>query len=418
MPRSSLVKAQPADDVVSPTFRTYAVRKNKDELELLQARHKLEPLLLLMMSQVMVSMMPCRPSLGSLLVGEVVEGGKRMPESPMPAGYSRPVRQVGEIRGFGDERAAGPAAARRSGRELFPLPCMPIPPDKVGGCRTVSRRRKRIQHHTENLNAVIRSLNWLAGCKESDVIPGGQMQEDVVTRLDGLVFDQKPSGVNATLTSEGALRELLRGSSPYDGHGANECLASYKAELVTIFGDTRGCPSLMDVLPPDDRRYLEEGSELMIRPLSEMPNQEEMPIPYWDPKLKFNRKEYNKLVVKLHDIGFFNYTIEPRCRVGVFFVWKSNRTKLRLITDARRSNQCFVEPPGVQLITAEGLGKFEVEVEDGLLNHDVAFDKLAFHLGLSDVKDCFHRMKVPVWLSKHFAWSPFLQKWLAFKDVC
>ena len=349
--------------------------------------------------------MPCRPSLGSLLVGEVVEGGKRMPESPMPAGYSRPVRQVGEIRGFGDERAAGPAAARRSGRELFPLPCMPIPPDKVGGCRTVSRRRKRIQHHTENLNAVIRSLNWLAGCKESDVIPGGQMQEDVVTRLDGLVFDQKPSGVNATLTSEGALRELLRGSSPNDGHGANECLASYKAELVSVPGDTRGCPSLMDVLPPDDRRYLEEGSELMIRPLSEMPNQEEMPIPYWDPKLKFNRKEYNKLVVKLHDIGFFNYTIEPRCRVGVFFVWKSNRTKLRLITDARRSNQCFVEPPGVQLITAEGLGKFEVEVEDGLLNHDVAFDKLAFHLGLSDVKDCFHRMKVPVWLSKHFAWE-------------
>lgn len=153
-----------------------------------------------------------------------------MPESPMPAGYSRPVRQVGEIRGFGDERA----------RELFPLPCMPIPPDKVGGCRTVSRRRKRIQHHTENLNAVIRSLNWLAGCKESDVIPGGQMQDDVVARLDGLVFDQKPSGVNATLTSEGALRELLRGSSPYDGHGANECLASYKAELVSVPSDTRG----------------------------------------------------------------------------------------------------------------------------------------------------------------------------------
>ena len=343
MPRSSLVKAQQM--MWSPLLSgPMLCVRTKTNLSCSKPARRLEsyvdpqPLLLQMMSQVMVSMMPYRPSLGSLLVGEVVEGGKRMPESPLPAGYSRPVRQVGEIRGFGDERAAGPAAARRSGRELFPLPCMPIPPDKVGGCRTVSRRRKRIQHHTENLNAVIRSLNWLAGCKESDVIPGGQMQEDVVARLDGLVFDQKPSGVNATLTSEGALRELLRGSSPYDGHGANECLASYKAELVSVPSDTRGCPSLMDVLPPDDRRYLEEGSELMIRPLSEMPNQEEMPIPYWDPKLKFNRKEYNKLVVKLHDIGFFNYTIEPRCRVGVFFVWKSNRTKLRLITDARRSN--------------------------------------------------------------------------------
>ena len=33
-----------ADDVVSPTFRTYAVRKNKDELELLQARQKVREL--------------------------------------------------------------------------------------------------------------------------------------------------------------------------------------------------------------------------------------------------------------------------------------------------------------------------------------------------------------------------------------
>ena len=32
------------EDIVSPTFRTYAARKNKDELELLQARQKVREL--------------------------------------------------------------------------------------------------------------------------------------------------------------------------------------------------------------------------------------------------------------------------------------------------------------------------------------------------------------------------------------
>ena len=258
---------------------------------------------------------------------------------------------------------------------------------------------------TNNINTVIRSLNWLAGCKDSPSIPYSQMQEDVLARLEGLVYDQKPSGAGLIPDAEGALRELLRGSSPYDGQGSNECLASYKAELVSVPSDTRGCPALTDCLPPDDGRYVEEGSELMLRATEDMPCVSDLPVPYWDSKLKFNRKQYNKLVSRLHQIGFFNYTLSPACHVGVFFVWKSNKTKLRLITDARRSNAHFKEPPGVSLITAEGLGRIEVELDGDLWNDPTITDHLAFHLGLSDVKDCFHRMKVPVWLSKYFAWD-------------
>lgn len=309
-----------------------------------------------------------------------------------------PARQpYGVIRGLGEERSGGRALPSRHGRQLFPLPCMDIPCDKSGACRTVTRRRQRIQHMTENVNTVIRSMNWLAGCKndrgskigafpdDSPSVPCSQMQEEVLARLEGLVHDQKPSGAKPVPQAAEALRELLRGASPYDGQSSNECLASYKAELVSVPDDTRGCPQLVDVGPPDDRRYLEEGSELMIKPQVDMPDVQDLPVPYWDPKLKYNRKEYNRLVVvqsfgsRLHNIGFFNYTLSPKCHVGVFFVWKSNRTKLRLISDARRSNAHFVEPPGVQLVTAEGLGKIEIELEGDIFHDIKAVEQLASH---------------------------------------
>ena len=127
--------------------------------------------------------------------------------------------------------------------------------------------------------------------------------------------------------------------------------------------------------------------------------------PYWDTKLRYNRMCYNQLVGRLAAIGYFTYTLRPACMVGVFFVYKSNRAKLRLITDARRSNAYFKEAPGVSLMTGEGMGRIEVQLENNLWwNQELARGFSSF-IGLSDVKDCFHRMRVPQWLSRYFAWE-------------
>ena len=71
------------------------------------------------------------------------------------------------------------------------------------------------------------------------------------------------------------------------------------------------------------------------------------------------------LVRKLHGINCFVYTTAPRSQVGVFFVWKSNRTELRLITDCRPTSQLFREAPRVTLTTAEGFGRIELEMQEG-----------------------------------------------------
>jgi hypothetical protein len=77
-----------------------------------------------------------------------------------------------------------------------------------------------------------------------------------------------------------------------------------------------------------------------------------------------------------------------------------------MITDARQSNSCFYDPPGVNLMTGEGLGKIEVVFDEGVMPNHEMLDALTVFIGLSDVRDCFHRMRVPSWLARYFAWEP------------
>jgi hypothetical protein len=72
-----------------------------------------------------------------------------------------------------------------------------------------------------------------------------------------------------------------------------------------------------------------------------------------------------------------------------------------MIIDARPANRSFLDPPGISLATAETFAKFEVEPVDGQFP-----DGFNLFAGLSDVKDCFHRIKQPRWLAKHFCLLP------------
>ena len=332
-----------------------------------------------------------------------MDRGRAMPEEQDDLSREPPLAQTtDQQRGDGMRQPGSMAFPSRGDRVLFPLPHVACPPRKIGASRRVQQRRDRIRKAAENINEAIDSVNWLAGVSTADVSlsSASPMQRQSVLRVEGLISSQKPSG--SIETCEAALSELLKGGSPYDLGVAHETLASYRSELVSIPSDISGCPRLNDVLPPDDRQYMEENSELMLKPGTE--EMTDSLVPYWDPKIKFNQKAYHELVKRLHNIGYFNYTLHPACHVGVFFVWKSSKTKLRMITDARLSNSLFKEPPGVCLMTGEGLGRIEVTLDDLTWPSPEAVEAISIHVGLSDVKDCFHRMRVPTWLSRYFAW--------------
>lgn len=85
---------------------------------------------------------------------------------------------------------------------------------------------------------------------------------------------------------------------------------------------------------------------------------------------------------RLHLVSF---TTSPEEEVGVFFVYKQGRQRMRMILDCRRSNTHFVSPPGVDLLSSEGLSR--IEVRDPAAGAEAA-------VAMADVKDCFHGMRL------------------------
>ncbi|CAL1149575.1 unnamed protein product, partial [Cladocopium goreaui] len=204
------------------------------------------------------------------------------------------VQKVRELRG-------SPAVHVDDGDGSDALPVKPKSPKKskegkgggqpVGCSRGVRQRRNRIRRVIENKNEVIFALNWMAGAHhlgDDDFSPCSLM-DSVVQRVDGLVEDQKPSG--CIMRKEESLKAILKGGSPYDMATINDSLASYQPELVSVPADIRGCPDLSTLLPPSDRHFLEEKTELMIKAEGERVDPS-LTQPYWDPKLKYNRKSY------------------------------------------------------------------------------------------------------------------------------
>ena len=63
----------------------------------------------------------------------------------------------------------------------------------------------------------------------------------------------------------------------------------------------------------------------------------------------------------------------------------------------------FLPPPGVNLVTSEGLSRVELELNNDDEDPD-GLSKLAWvHLGLADVRDAFHRFKISKLYSSFFA---------------
>ena len=104
-------------------------------------------------------------------------------------------------------------------------------------------------------------------------------------------------------------------------------------------------------------------------------------------------------------LGIITFTTKPVEQCGFFCVLKKSGM-LRLILDARRVNQRFAKPPGVALATAECLGRLEVTGPDEYSHHDPryvsAVQDMTLTMGIGDIDNCFHRLRLPEGLSYRF----------------
>ena len=91
---------------------------------------------------------------------------------------------------------------------------------------------------------------------------------------------------------------------------------------------------------------------------------------------------------------------------------KSDGVRIRLIIDAWRGNARFRDPPGISLATSEAFARFELEHHIANPDTEAGIDTPVLSVGLSDVKDCFHRMVQPKWLREYFCLDPVPAHWL------
>ena len=80
-------------------------------------------------------------------------------------------------------------------------------------------------------------------------------------------------------------------------------------------------------------------------------------------------------------------------RVGVFLVDKPGKDTQRLINEARLSNLHFLPPPGVSLVTSEGLSRVEVTLENDDVDPGELSRLTGLHLGLTDRERCLSQIQ-------------------------
>lgn len=52
------------------------------------------------------------------------------------------------------------------------------------------------------------------------------------------------------------------------------------------------------------------------------------------------------------------------------------------------------------------------DCKPGSLEYENYLQDMGLYFGLADVKDCFHRLKCPYWLSEYFCLRPIPAKWV------
>ena len=205
---------------------------------------------------------------------------------------------------------------------------------------------------------------------------------------------------------EAALKQLLRGrGGDYEG-GADPSqgsLASFYIHGLSVPDTTAGAPMARDLLhgDPTNQQFLDEPQRLMrdegdveqmIRDFGDI-------TPYVDPILKSSRRHYLAFCKRMLKAGLCRPSFKMREIVGIFFVWKKGRLKMRVILDARRTNRRFKPSPPVSLLTAEGFASIGIDCDLDI--DDIAAD---YSLAIADVQNCFHYLKIGEEYSEWFCY--------------
>ena len=231
-------------------------------------------------------------------------------------------------------------------RELLPVrsPLVALTgADSTAPCRRV-RSRMRQQLHVQNwVSEAVESLNMLYGggqARESHSLSAGQ--------IAGLAHVQEViAGAGPPPCSAAAAHAELCSHSP--GYlQSPEPQAVYQRDRVSLPLPAAHCDPSQVLVGTELDQWVHWEKRLLRTDPSSAPEIR----PHNDQSLIRDRTGYAQFIWDLRERGLVDIGPRKQHTVGVFFVWKSDRQRLRLILDTRRVNGRFEDPAYTQLPTA------------------------------------------------------------------
>ncbi|CAK0847888.1 unnamed protein product, partial [Prorocentrum cordatum] len=195
-------------------------------------------------------------------------------------------------------------------------------------------------------------------------------------------FGERP----ADLDGAGALPELLETRGVYGGLDASTTVVDFDSSRLDILRKGHFSTPLDDVAPQSVKGVLDNFDATVVRPLSELPEDEPLAQPYWDPQLDPRRRGTRPALVAflraLAGRGLVGARARRKSCISAFFVRKKNGDQ-RTVLDARQANQLQRLPPKTALASGEALAAINL-VDATDLNPD-------------DLDDGFYQFRHPAW---------------------
>lgn len=286
-----------------------------------------------------------------------------------------------------------PSLFRRHG-DPFPLP-------RLGAD---SASRLHITSPSRMMDQAFGSLNSLALSRAdffettSGLLPLTDVQRWVMEDISRRVASH--GNCPDDLSEEVAVAELGKGANLYNQEAINFNLAEFDLERIKILKRKLHPALARDLAPPEAKGFLDNFDTLIQRPIDELhslASSGTLVEPYWDPKLKRSLQMRKQLYLALYRSNLLTFVRRRKARIG-FFTVKKKDSWIRLILDARQSNECHRKPPTTRLATPAGLTSVDLSHRTLERNGFSAIDEMGHQLPTcftGDVGDCFYNFVLP-----------------------
>jgi hypothetical protein len=230
------------------------------------------------------------------------------------------------LRAEGTDMHGAERGHRRAG--LFPVVTGPLSPE----CRDGLNRRQ-VRRLARDVQATADALNWLHGEPrrppasrlDSDAQKCSRLQQLTQQRLESSCLRWMNDG--SAFEPEEAFRSLLKGRSPY-GEAGSASLAPFSDSRLSLPERVGDGPFVEDCCAEEVSILLKDFEHRMLRPREEVEAMARIRGTvgcHVDPVLRHNQKVYAKLVKRSLACGLTSLTLQCRCEIGLFFVWKKTR---------------------------------------------------------------------------------------------